>query len=714
MIEKKAQGGTGGGSADVDIVSTDETVSISKAGNTFDLSVDNPTVTSDDGTVSVNHEGNNYDLSIQLVTEEVDGLARAFDKKILDHSFANTAYMGSATKAAEAIETHVLSEDSQYNPEYGQILGWQDENGNLRLSRMAVPSWGLPLDSWWIDGCYDSVHGTLCIATTGDPSSNGYDGDFCIAVRRFDTGWKVVRVVNHEKWNSVCYGNGLIVITTGNSSNEFMWSSDGGYTWTSSSALGSGHWKRARYNETNGYFYFIASERIIRTQDLQTFSTYFTAPTGAEICDITWTDDNDPCYLYYMSGETYFRIGMQTIWHTPNFRAEKCIYKNGYLVTWYDGSVFIDRDNPNDNTRFQSVWYTQMSGGGFDCVDVFATSGGVDVFIASTAMYSNYQRAVRKVQIVGNSVVGDDTATFGDENSATHLLPCEYEGETCFYMFGGASFMPSTPYGAKKSKWGNLIKYDLSELPPQAWEEIPVLDEKADGLLCAINGEFTEVEVEKDYLKYTPGHLTANHSDRCTEYANYRLVENTTGDNPDILWTPVEMSNIVDNSTPVYDDESCTNAVGVITRHAFNPNNPNDVEVSIGGALSSFTFVTSKMPVSLATTKAVVDGLTNMATWIANNIFSGIGNAIWKSTDLGATWTVVSGVTYTAGQGFLVNIYNTVNDMVIVTNDGQQPAADRTNWVIYYQCVQLSGNFTTYLGCRYTDGNHTDALVLVV
>lgn len=619
MLDKRGFYGNGGGSSDFDVVSTDESVLVNRQGDTFDLSVSKTTVSSDDGTVEVTRENDNYDLSINLVTEEKDGLARAFDKKIHDHSFANTAYMGSATKAADAIETHVLSEDSQYNPEYGQILGWQDENGKLRLSRMAVPSWGLPIDSWWIDGCYDSVHGTLCIATSGDPSDNGYDGDFCIAVRRFDTGWKVVRVVNHEKWNSVCYGNGLIVITTGNSSSEFMWSSDGGYTWTSSSSLGSGHWKRARYNETNGYFYFIASERIIRTQDLQNFSTYFTAPAGAEICDITWTDDNDPCYLYYMSGESYFRINSQVIWHTSNFRAEKCIYKNGYLVTWYDGAVFIDRDHPNDNTRFQTVWYTMQTGGGFEGVEVFATSGGVDVFIASTAMYSNYQRAVRKVQVVGDSVVGNNTATFGDEDSATHLLTCDYEGETCFYLFGGTSFMPLTPYVAEKSQWGNLIKYDLSELPPQAWEEIPVLDDKADGLLCAINGEFNECEVENPYLKYANGNLSVNHSDRFTEYANYRLIEATTADDANVLWCVPDLSAIVDNSTYVYDDEECNHTVGIITNHSYNPNNPNDVEVQIDGALYTYVFQTSKMPVSLATTKALIDAMAGIPANPLNN-----------------------------------------------------------------------------------------------
>lgn len=620
--EHNGGNGGGGGGQKTTIVSPDESIKVVENENDTEVSVDwsKAPIEAEDPFAHVEKDADGIHLSFDLVTETQNGIARAFDKKILDHSFANTAYMGSATKASEAIETHVLSEDPQYIPEYGQILGWQDANGKLRLSRMSVPSWGLPLESWWIDGCYDSVHGTLCIATSGDPSANGYDGDFCIAVRRFNTGWKIVRSVNHEKWNSVCYGNGLIVITTGNASNEFVWSSDGGYTWTSSSSLGSGHWKRARYNETNGYFYFIASERIIRTKDLQTFSTYFTAPAGAEICDITWTDDNDPCYLYYMGGETYFSIGLQTIWHTPNFRAEKCIYKNGYLVTWYESSLFVDRDHPNDNIRFQNVWYTMQAGGGIEGVDVFATSGGVDVFISSTAMYSNYQRAVRKVQIVGDSVVENDTATFGDENSATHLLTCDYEGETCFYLFGGSSFMPTTPYGAKKSRWGNLIKYDLSELPPQAWEEIPVLDEKADGLLCAINGEFTEVEVEKDYIKYTAGHLTANHSDRYTEYANYRLIEKTTGDNPNILWCVAELSAIVDGSTYVYDDEECTNSVGIITRSSYNPNNPNDVEVQIDGVTSIYDFQTSKIPVSLATTKAIISALNGkLSSWVGES-----------------------------------------------------------------------------------------------
>lgn len=179
--------------------------------------------------------------------------------------------------------------------------------------------------------------------------------------------------------------------------------------------------------------------------------------------------------------------------------------------------------------------------------------------------------------------------------------------------------MPLTPYGAEKSQWGNLIKYDLSELPPQAWEEIPVLDDKADGLLCAINGEFNECEVENPYLKYANGNLSVNHSDRFTEYANYRLIEATTADDANVLWCVPDLSAIVDNSTYVYDDEECTHTVGIITNHSYNPNNPNDVEVQIDGALYTYVFQTSKMPVSLATTKALIDAMAGIPANPLNN-----------------------------------------------------------------------------------------------
>lgn len=101
-------------------------------------------------------------------------------------------------------------------------------------------------------------------------------------------------------------------------------------------------------------------------------------------------------------------------------------------------------------------------------------------------------------------------------------------------------------------------------------------------------------------------------------------------------------------------------------------------------------------------------------TLIAQKTYNGVGNAIWISTDGAQNWTQVTGITYIAGTGFWGVVNNNLNDQIVVTNDGQQPAPDRSNWVIFYTCVAVSGTFTTYIGCRYTDGNTTDALVLSV
>ena len=101
-------------------------------------------------------------------------------------------------------------------------------------------------------------------------------------------------------------------------------------------------------------------------------------------------------------------------------------------------------------------------------------------------------------------------------------------------------------------------------------------------------------------------------------------------------------------------------------------------------------------------------------TLIYKPITSKIGNAVWKSTDGAQTWTQVTNIMYIAGNGFMATINNNLNDYIVVTNNGQQPTADKKNWVIFYTCVQVSGTFTSYIGCEYTDGNHTDALVMSV
>ena len=697
MLEKRGVNGN--------VVSTDESVGVNRTGDTFDLSVSKTTVSSEDGTVKIIRDDNNYDLSVQLVTEERDGLARAFDKKIHDHSFANVAYMGQAQKAGDAVEDYLMSEDEQYVPEYGQIVGWEDQEGRLRLSRMNSPSLRLPLSSYWVDGVYDEQHETVCVVSSGDPSANGYDGDFCVAVRKMTTGWKVVRVVSHEKWMSVCYGNGYLIVTSGNESREFMYSTDGGYSWTQSANLTLSHWLRAKYNPADGYFYFIASERVVKSQDLQTFTQVYLSPSGSTLNDICFVG-NSLGYMTYINGECSFKVGNTVAWHTTNFRMIECDYVNGYLVCWNEYSIWITKDYPNDrNLRFHDVLYSV--GQYYEDVKAIATTGGINVFLSGSDANSTSERIVRKIEVVGENVTVDTRKTYPTDTNTTHLFMCENEGESALFLFGGASFMAGTPFGAKKSDWAKMLKTDLSEFPPLSWEEIPVLDDKADGLLCANNGEFAECDVEKPYIKYANGNLSVNHSDRFTEYANYRLVEKTTSDNAAVLWCIPDLSEIVDNSTYVYDDEECTNSVGIITNHSYNPNNPNDVEVMVDGVTYTYEFQASKTPISLATTAALIAAVEELKKKVS------VAETIWYIHN--GVPSKVQNITYNSNTGFFERtISNNVNDQIVAVIDDQYPAADYSNMLILYTCVQVSGSFTTNIACMYTDGNITAPLIMTV
>ena len=619
--EHKGTGG-GGGSSDFDVVSTDESVGVTRTGNTFDLSVVKTTVSSEDGTVKVTRTGDNYDLSVQVVTEENDGLARAFDKKIHDHSFANTANMGDGATPSDAVETYLTSEDPQYVPEYGQIVGWEDETGKLRLSRMTTPSLRLPIKSRWIAGVYDDVHETVCILSSGDPSDNNINGDFCVAVRKMTTSWKVIGAQDNEKWNSLAYGNGIIVATTGNSSNEFRWSADGGYTWSHSSALAMDYWLRVRFNPSDNCFYFVATNRIVKSSDLQSFSTVFTAPSSSSIRDIAFMENSQFAYLYTKNGETYLRVGYNDVMHTSNFIMRDLYYADGYFTMCNDTFTWISKYYPNDpNLKLHDV----ASYYDIDDPDVVISSAGGDaitLFLCGDIDRPPYDTIIRKVVISNGHVQSTSEVTYGRTDYpsgvfASHAFLSVNDGEYCLFVFGGGHSDYSSAYQKNSSDWAKMLKLDLSEFPPITWEEIPVLNDKTDGLLCAKNGEFSECEVEKPYVTYKNGELNVNHSDRYTEYENYRLIEKTTGDDPLILWCIADLSSVVDNSTYVYEDEACTIVAGIITRHSYNPNNPNDVEVQIDGVSYTFDFQTSKIPVSLATTKALIDARTDkLGYWI--------------------------------------------------------------------------------------------------
>lgn len=716
-LRHEHNGGGGGGSGQkTTIVSPDESIKVVENENDTEVSVDwsKAPIDTEDPFAHVVKDADGIHLSFDLVTETRNGIARAFDKKLLDHSFANTANMVEVTSAQEA--SYFLNEnDEQYEAENGQIIGWQDQNGKKHLSRYTkIGGWDLPRTACWGKGVFDEKHGTLVVIQRRSSTSDDR-GPFNVAVRNLYGNWRYVEgniSGDQEIWEWLEYGNGYVVALSGNRSMEVAVSEDGGYTFEKRILPGDLYWRKIRYNERLSSFFIIARNAVYYTYDFldyylltddDTYSYYdcvFDYDT-AMFCILARNDSN--VYLLRGTNHTLEQSPAYTITQNVSVtqmseHAGKCILFNGDSV----------QNQPE--LLFEDIWttpslYAQINtSGGTKVSDIFIYEENGTVYY-DTMSYntSYYSSAVTKYSWAVSFVKTVNLNNYG-------VMSRVFRFKDRLFIYGG-------DWNNHPSSSSFAVAFELTTLnkinDEAYWEELPQIPEDTRGLIGIEDKEVYEVGVQSPYLELKERTLKANASDRYTDYANYRL-ERVTPTETYVVWCNVELSNMVDGSTKVYEDESCTTEVGIVKQHNYNPNNPNDVEITIDGTDYVYAYIDSKTPVSLATTKAVVDGLTNMATWIANNIYSGVGNAIWKSTDLGTTWAAVGGVTYTAGQGFLVTIYNTVNDMVVVTNDGQQPAVDRSNWVIYYQCVQMSGSFTTYLGCRYTDGNHTDALVLVV
>lgn len=92
-----------------------------------------------------------------------------------------------------------------------------------------------------------------------------------------------------------------------------------------------------------------------------------------------------------------------------------------------------------------------------------------------------------------------------------------------------------------------------------------------------------------------------------------------------------------------------------------------------------------------------------------------VGNAVWYWQNGQSAPVQVTGISWNSSTGYFEKtINNNVNDIVMVTNDGNPPAQDLSNICIFYQCVRISGSFTTLIACPFTDGTHSGAIYLTV
>lgn len=577
----------------------------------------------------------NWD-EMPLVTEEENGKARAFDKVILDHSLQNSAQFGMWADEETAMGG-IVSEDSQYTPRVGQMLTWQDEDGEYKLSRYSYDTnFKLPIKTQWAYSVYDDVHDTVCCLSFGEPTGT-LEGNFCVATRHVRGTWKVVQSNTYERWFQLCYGNGTIVALSGNRSQEIMVSVDGGFNWELYTLPADTYWKRVRYH--GGRFYFINDNTYHETEDFQNYTSH--SVYGARILDLTWKNDNiillykkptgtDSAYEIYIDdtadGGSEKKISSITAGYWANL-INSFVYVCNDIYTLFSAFGLVGTD-PEDGLKKYSIRSINLTTGqtkgedGGQGINLF--KGVQDI----VAVQNKDNTDTGYLYIFGQKFSGDspiyketfdgNSFPFATKVSANITSNVSVHGcivrDNYIFAMKGASLnygWADSGYNEDKAWILDADTLEETEINFSPWEQIPLIKEESEGIVGVENKKTYNVGVEKPYLKFKDKTLSANASDRITEYENYRL---TRGDY--VIWCVSARADIVDNTTKIYAEEQCTTELGVITKHDYNPNNPTDTEVSIDGNTYVYEFHDSKIPESLATTAAVIQlNQTKLGWW---------------------------------------------------------------------------------------------------
>lgn len=634
----------GGGGGDVEIISSDNSISIETTPNGGkDLSVnwgDMPgtSITSPDGSVDVTEQDENtFELSVPLATEERKGLLSPVGKYQLDH--AQTIETTEQANTANIAAGMLMTKDLEFYPEEGQMMTWKDENGKLHLSRFEPNG---PRNNGfnpynWRTAVYDSITGSIIVESKSGTNDDPSYGKFLIA-RTENNGWTWNEYTDtyspDENWGNGISYNGTTVFISRNRSKEIEYSTDGGETWTRANLPTSAYWNALWIDENGRWCFHNLGNTVLATTDFNTFTDvssnypagcvcYFLPSDPSRYNLATKTSDwvcmvrgtifglsQNIIYLKTANGWTQFSAmgaGPEVTRHFPIKIQNEAM--DG-TITYIDADLFVN----DEYKAWTPILYINntlnyMVGG--DSADWwvypvrYSVKEGKIYAIVSNG--TNIYKAEGTIPISGTGVYLTKGDTILSGTQAVNFVPC---GDGLIFTFGGVKYDHA---GYPLSDFNLLLTISGTTViatPPDFWREIPLLDENKNGLLRQ-NGNTVETVglgefLEEDNTGDTP-QLKTVHSDRTTMYANY-LLQNSNG----ICWCPVDVTNMVDGTTKIYSDEDCTVEIGIVTNHSYNPNNPLDVEVSIGGVTSVYVIDLSKTPQSLATTKAVIDAKLNI------------------------------------------------------------------------------------------------------
>lgn len=634
----------------------------------------NANITSDDGSVDIdfeeNENGRRYDLSVKNATEERKGLLTKSGKYQIDHSLLiETEEQVEKANIAAGL---LMNNDMEYYPTEGQMMTWRDTNGKLHLSRFEpniAKNNGFGSFNWRT-AVYDSVNDSIIVESKSGENTSPLAGQF-VVTRTVNGGWTWTPYKDltspYENWGTGAYHNGTAVFISRNVSQEIEYTTDGGLTWTRTNLPIDSKWDSVWWDE-NGRWVFRVSEMPFNytyaTSDFNTWedvkSDY---PAGCRCCFLPETPsryasptkvsdwvcmcresmfglEQNVIYLKTANGwERFSSMGSDQV-VTRHFPIKIQYEDANGVINKVDADLFVNDDNRawnpilfiNNSKAFSiscesSDWW----------VFPIRYSERENKIYAIVSNDKTIYKAEGNVPISGTGVALSKTESVIENTEAVNFIPYGAETESIF-TFGGVKHNHDGFSMSNFNLFLTIRGTTVIATPPDFWREIPILDESASGIVYQDGNEVKTLGLgeflEKDESGNNPVVKTI-HSDRITEYSNYQM-KNSSG----IVWCPLNIPNMVDGSTKIYSDEQCTTEIGIVTNHSYNPHNPLDVEVSIGGVTAVYVFEESKMPKSLATTKAVIDATRNkmnnggeMTQQAYNDIGSHDPNTIYVITD---------------------------------------------------------------------------------
>ena len=642
-------------------------------------------VTSVDESVEVNPSGDGVDLSVPLVTEENHGRERKFDKLVRDHSFMNVISVDSSASFATAAEANqsLMDADPEYYPVAGQTIRFIGNdgrmhdyryNGNYIIDRNGT-------NNWWCGACYDVANHVWLINRNSSGGTQMKSGRSASGMFWSITDYPESPSEKRVMMASASFGSAVM---SGNSSAEYEFTAYGGdETWLSR-ALGSTSnyhsLKRATilvnnvatdvllFINTGATRYlpsslndalFVNQSTILNSLgynvtisgndgDLADDVDVFIDENGKENLFIFWIRKSDASrhITWVRRNDNNGWDEVDTYTFASGAKVRKCDYRNGFLYCYIGdlGATSLEADayvlSTSNDTITLLTTYT-------DTNILIPTAYGVVRIVGYKQIYVDNTLVTLPTTLAANQYL---TTAASDGNKAVLIVT---GGLQYTQQVGNYAFM----LDAEKRKITNDAE----------WEELPIMTEENHGIVTVEDAVIKPATYD-EYLKYTKSDrkLSAEASDRTTQYQNYKI----KGTDHEDLWCAVTIAEMVDGTTKAYSDEECTIEAGTITAHSYNPNNPLDLTVAIDGTNYRFEYVESKIPVSLATTKALLSlsptgsGMTQSADNATDAAFHNlaehlnlIGSQIWgKKTwnglnkpDGKLVWTDGTGIYYSSG-----------------------------------------------------------------